>query len=103
MLNYRRTHLLVAVSRHQLPHGPFEVLPRADLCRQYVVHASNWLDLLGQNQPPSATDRARTTRPERLMENWALPSGCNRLAMGWFRPLNSTDTPDALPNTTRRG
>jgi len=67
----RRTWIIVtARDRYDtFANAALEVLPGTDLGRQDVIHAPDGLDLLGQNQPPSATGFARTTRPERLMEN----------------------------------
>src|ERR1700722_17850162 len=103
MLHDGYAHFFIAIGSHQLANGAFEVLPGADFRRQDVIHAPDGLDLLRQNQPPSATGFARTTWPERLMENCTLPSGRDRFAIALLCPLNSTETPDALPNTTRNG
>src|ERR1700738_3707082 len=69
LLHDGHTHLFVPVSSHYFSNGFLEVLPGADFTRQDVIHAPDGLDLLRQDQPPSATGFARTTWPERLMEN----------------------------------
>src|SRR5262249_23131170 len=103
LLHERDPHFLVSVGAHQLAHLVLQVLPRTDFGGQNVIHAPDWLDLFRQDQPPSAAERTRVARPERLIVTCALPSGCASLSIEVLRPLTSTLTPAALPSTTRRG